>query len=174
MKETVSYLYNSPCICLWTIFNEGWGQFDSKDNEILLRKMDNTRFIDNTSGWFDQKDSSLNSVHIYFKKLKIKFDDRPTLLSEFGGYSYKIDSHSYNLSKTYGYKKFTSKESFENAFYNLYINEVVPLLKKGLCASIYTQVSDVEDETNGLLTYDRKILKVDKEKCLEIAKKLHY
>ena len=174
MKETVSYLYNSPCICLWTIFNEGWGQFDSKDNEILLRKMDNTRFIDNTSGWFDQKDSSLNSVHIYFKKLKIKFDDRPTLLSEFGGYSYKIDSHSYNLSKTYGYKKFTSKDSFENEFYNLYINEVVPLLKKGLCASIYTQVSDVEDETNGLLTYDRKILKVDKEKCLEIAKKLHY
>ena len=72
------------------------------------------------------------------------------------------------------YKKFTSKESFENAFYNLYINEVVPLLKKGLCASIYTQVSDVEDETNGLLTYDRKILKVDKEKCHEIAEKLHY
>ena len=122
----------------------------------------------------DINDSSLNSVHIYFKKLKIKLDDRPTLLSAFGGYSYKIDSHSYNLSKTYGYKKFTSKESFENAFYNLYINEVVPLLKKGLCASIYTQVSDVEDETNGLLTYDRKILKVDKEKCLEIAKKLHY
>lgn len=174
MEETISHLYNCPCICLWTIFNEGWGQFNSKENENLLRSIDNTRFIDSTSGWFDQGDSSLNSQHIYFKKIKIKYDKRPAILSEFGGYSYKINEHSFSLDKTYGYKKFKDKKEYDKAFYNLYINEVIPELKNGLCASIYTQVSDVEEETNGLLTYDRKVLKVDKEKCLEIAKKLHY
>ena len=78
----------------------------------------------------------------------------------------------FNDEKTYGYKKFENREEYENAVINLYNDEIVPNIQKGLCGAIYTQVSDVEDETNGVLTYDRHEIKLNKEKMLEIAEKL--
>lgn len=174
MIDTVLELYNHPSIFMWTIFNEGWGQFNSSYLSEKLMQIDDTRFIDSTSGWFDNKKSQICSKHIYFKKLSIKNDNRPIIISEFGGYSYKIISNSFNIKKTYGYKKFSNKKNYELTLKSLYLDQVVPLIKKGLCGVIYTQLSDVEDETNGLLTYDRKILKVDQELLLEIASKLHY
>ena len=174
MKETINLLYNSPCICLWTIFNESWGQFESKRINDILLTLDTSRFIDATSGWYDNG-NSLNSKHIYFfKKFKIKYDGRPSYLSEFGGYEYSIKEHRYNLDKVFGYRHFKSSEDLQKGITELYKDNIIPLKDKGLSASIYTQVSDVEDETNGLLTYDRKVIKVNKEEMNKIAKKLTY
>ena len=109
------------------------------------------------------------------KKLRMKNrPSRPLVLSEFGGYCWKEMEHSFNLDNTYSYKNFKSIEDFENAFIALYDKQVIPhIKKKGLCALVYTQVSDVEDETNGLLTYDRQVLKVDKEKVKAMSERLY-
>lgn len=172
-EATLSLLYNHPCVCYYTVFNEGWGQFDADENYSRLKSLDHTRIFDATSGWFHEKESDVQSEHIYFKKLDLKSSpEKPLVLSEFGGYSYKVEGHSFNLDKTYGYRFFTDKERFADALESLYINEVIPMIERGLCATVYTQVSDVEDETNGLYTYDRQILKVDECKMTKIAEKL--
>lgn len=172
MEKTVAALSNHPCICYWTIFNEGWGQFESGKMYKKLKALDSTRFIDTASGWFKGADSDVVSEHVYFKSFKFKPSKKPTVLSEFGGYSFRVEGHIFNLTKSYGYGSFKTKEEFENAFVSLYENEVIPAAERGLSASIYTQVSDVEDETNGLVTYDRKALKVTAERLLPIAEKL--
>ncbi len=172
MFSTVNQLYNHPSIVCWTIFNEGWGQFCADEMYNLLKSLDSTRFIDSASGWFKSPANDFESLHIYFKKLKIKPNRKPIIISEFGGYSYKILEHSFNKHKTYGYKKFVTREDFVKAFCSLYENQVLPLIEKGLCAAIYTQVSDVEDETNGILTYDRKVLKIKPEEFKPISDKL--
>ena len=159
MENTVRLLSNHPSICLWTIFNEGWGQFCADEAYERLKDLDDSRFIDSTSGWFHQKKSDVDSLHIYFKKLHLGKEDKPQLLSEFGGYSYKIPEHSFNRKKTYGYKKHKDQGEYVSNLLALY-EEVYQLAKEGLSGAIYTQVSDVEDETNGLLTFDRKILKI--------------
>ncbi|MBQ6679465.1 MAG: glycoside hydrolase family 2 [Lachnospiraceae bacterium] len=162
MEETVFALRNHPSILYWTIFNEGWGQFDADEAYRKLRALDKSRLIDATSGWFRQEKSDVESEHIYFKKLKLgKKSGRPQVLSEFGGFVYKIPEHSFNLDKTYGYKLFATREEFAADFRRIYLEEVIPLAKQGLSAAIYTQLSDVEDETNGLLTYDRRVQKLE-------------
>jgi hypothetical protein len=172
-KETISLLYNHPCVCYYTIFNEGWGQFDAKNIYTTIKELDKTRVWDATSGWFQTGESDVLSEHVYFKPLNLKNDGRPLVLSEFGGYSLKIENHSFNTNSTYGYKFFTDSDKFKNALKELYFNQVVPQIKNhNLNATVLTQVSDVEDETNGLLTYDRQILKVDKTEMREIAKEL--
>ena len=171
--DTVNYLYNHPSIVYYTIFNEGWGQFDADEQYSRLKALDPSRVWDATSGWFIEKMSDVVSEHIYFKKLDLKNDpEKPLVLSEFGGYSYKVENHSFNLDKTYGYSFFTDRDKFCDALEALYLNEVIPMIDRGLSAAVYTQVSDVEDETNGLLTYDRQVLKVDPDKMTVISKKL--
>lgn len=174
MEATVSSLYNHPSICYWTIFNEGWGQFCSSEMYNRLKAIDSSRFIDSASGWFMGGVTDVDSQHIYFKKLKLKIKDKPLVLSEFGGYSFKPENHVFNREKTYGYGKFKTREEFVAAICNLYNNEVLPLVKAGLSAAVYTQVSDVEDETNGLLSFDRKVLKLLPEEFLNISKQLTF
>ena len=173
MQKTVAQLKNHPCVCYWTIFNEGWGQFCADQMYDKLKALDDTRFIDTTSGWFWQSETDVKSEHVYFKPYKFVPADKPTVLSEFGGYSYRPEGHVYNLKKAYGYRFFEDREKFEKALLELYENEVIPAAKKGLSASVYTQVSDVEDETNGLLSYDREVLKVETEKMRALAEKLY-
>ena len=172
MKATVMLLRNHPCICLWTVFNEGWGQFCADDAYRMLKSLDDTRFVDSTSGWFAQKESDVESLHIYFRKLQTGRRNRPQFLSEFGGWSLKIPEHSFNLEQTYGYKKYTDRETFVRDLKALYLEQVLPLIPQGLCAAVYTQVSDVEDETNGLLTFDRKAAKVTPEEFRAVSGKL--
>ena len=173
MFKTVKLLKNHPSVCYWTIFNEGWGQFCGSEMYKKLKAVDPSRIIDTASGWFSGVKSDVVSEHVYFKPFKFKPSDRlPTVLSEFGGYSYRPKEHIFNLKKAYGYRFFENREDFERELINLYENEIVPAAKNGLSGAIYTQVSDVEDETNGLLSYDRKVLKVDREKMLQIAEKL--
>ena len=169
MEATVKQLRNHPCICCWTIFNEGWGQFDADGTYEKLRALDDTRFIDTTSGWFRRKKTDLDSRHVYFRKVNLEAGEKPLFLSEFGGYSYKVAGHSFNPDETYGYGKFTDREEFVRAFTSLYMDQVVPCVRKGLCAAVYTQVSDVEDETNGLVTYDREVEKLTRAEMLPIA-----
>jgi hypothetical protein len=95
------------------------------------------------------------------------------VLSEFGGYSYKPEGHVFNPVNTYGYRFFGEQADFENALIKLYEEEIIPAVAKGLCGAVYTQVSDVEDETNGLLSYDRKVLKVDPDRMRVIADAIH-
>ena len=169
MESTVNQLKNHPCICYWTIFNEGWGQFDSDNVCDRFRKLDSTRFIDSTSGWFRRSNTDVDSRHVYFKPIKLAGKDKPLVLSEFGGYSYKPEGHVFNVEQTYGYGKFENQQDFAAAVEKLYLEQVLPAYRKGLCAAIYTQVSDVEDETNGLLSYDRKISKLDAARMTALA-----
>ncbi|MBR5356290.1 MAG: glycoside hydrolase family 2, partial [Lachnospiraceae bacterium] len=172
MEETLAHLYNFPSIVYYTIFNEGWGQFDSDIMYNIVKAMDRTRIIDSTSGWFWQEESDVDSLHVYFKPVKIKPSDRPIIVSEFGGFSYKEEGHIFNTKKSYGYGGEKTKEALTKRIENLYLNEIVPAIKDGLCGTIYTQITDVEDEINGFYTYDRKLCKVDKDVMKEIAKKL--
>ena len=169
MEATVNQLKNHPSICYWTIFNEAWGQFDSDKVYEQFRKLDDTRFIDSTSGWFRQKKSDVDSRHVYFRKVNLKAGDKPLVLSEFGGKTYKTEGHIFNPEKSYGYGGCETLDALNEALVKLYTEEIVPCVKQGLCAAIYTQVSDVEDEINGLVTYDRKVEKIDPAKMLPVA-----
>lgn len=173
-EETLAQLYNCPCIGIWVPFNEGWGQFDSAKVTEFIRSKDNTRIIDSVSGWHDQGEgkTELKSLHTYYTKLKVPKDTRPVVLSEFGGYSMKVDGHVFDESKEFGYKKFKTQEELVSALQTLYEKKLLPLIAKGLCGAIYTQVSDVEEEINGLVTYDREVIKIPVEKMREINQKL--
>ncbi|MBO5040771.1 MAG: glycoside hydrolase family 2 [Clostridia bacterium] len=172
LDETVALLKNHVSICLWTIFNEGWGQFDGDSAYRRLKKLDPTRFIDTASGWFRCKETDLDSRHIYFRKVKLKPKDKPMFLSEFGGYSYRVEDHVFNPDKAYGYGKCDSREEFVSALRRLYEEEIIPLVGNGLCAAVYTQLTDIEDEINGLITYDRAVMKVTPEEFSDIGEKL--
>ena len=173
MEGTVRLLGSYPCICLWTIFNEGWGQFDSKAVCKRLLELDDTRFVDAVSGWFRQRSDLLDSRHVYFRKVQLRADGKkPLILSEFGGKTYQAEGHMFNPDKSYGYGGYRSAEELNQAVRGLYIQEVLPCVERGLCAAIYTQLSDVEDEVNGLVTYDRKIEKMQPELLRPIARQL--
>ena len=174
VDETLAQLYNCTCIAVWVPFNEGWGQFDSAKWTAYVREKDATRIIDSVSGWHDQGvgQTDLKSLHIYYTKLKVPKDTRPVVLSEFGGYSWKIDGHVYAEDKEFGYKKFRSRADLVAALKKLYLEKLKPLIAKGLCGCIYTQVSDVEEEINGFVTYDRKVVKVPPVEMAKINKEI--
>ena len=172
--EMINQLYNCVSIAMWVPFNEGWGQFDAKQIAALTKDLDGTRTVDHASGWHDQGGGDIKSMHIYFKKVKMPKDrKRAVCLTEFGGYSFKVDKHSANLDKIYGYTNYTTLKALNNAIKELYERDVIANLSKGLCATVYTQLTDVEDEVNGLLTYDRKGLKVDVNMIKTVNSKLN-
>ncbi len=157
--ETVAALKNAVSICTWVPFNEGWGQFDAKKAYEWVKEVDPTRTVDSVSGWHDQGDDSSDffSIHNYFTRLRVPKSKRAVILSEFGGYSMCVAEDGF------GYRKYESKEQLAAALTKLYEKRVAPLVKKGLSGAIYTQLSDVETEINGLITYDRTTEKVDRE-----------
>ncbi|MBQ7903698.1 MAG: glycoside hydrolase family 2, partial [Oscillospiraceae bacterium] len=163
-------LYNHPSVVYYTIFNEGWGQYDADRIYAEMKSYDPSRVWDATSGWFIEKDSDVDSHHIYFRRIKLKArPDRPLVLSEFGGFSYKVNGHSFNLDEEYGYKKFKSARELTKGLCDMYYNDIVPCIAKGLNAAVLTQVSDVEDETNGIATYDRQVIKTEEKAMQEMA-----
>lgn len=159
-KGTVEHLYNVPSISTWVPFNEAWGQFDAARVAEDVKSQDPTRTVDHASGWFDQKAGDFNSVHNYFRKLKVEKDEkRAFVISEYGGYACHISGHS-SVERIFGYKKFDTLGDLSNAYHELYEGQVLPLVEKGLSGVVYTQLSDVEEEVNGLVTYDRKVVKI--------------
>ena len=168
MYKSADHLYNVPSIVYYTVFNEGWGQFNADEMYQKLKGYDPTRIIDATSGWFRRHESDVDSRHIYFRALTPKkLDGRPLVISEFGGYAHGVDGHRYS-EKVYGYRVFDTQAEYEDAVCKLYETEVRDLVEDGASAFVYTQVSDVEDEINGLVTYDRQIVKVDVERLKQI------
>ncbi|MBQ7369364.1 MAG: glycoside hydrolase family 2 [Clostridia bacterium] len=162
VDETLQALKNCTCIGCWVPFNEGWGQFDSEMVTKKVLEFDNSRIVDSVSGWHDQGvgKTLLKSLHTYYTPLKVPKNTRPVVLSEFGGYSLKTHGHVFSAEKEFGYKVFKTQDSFVSAMEKLYLKKLKPLIQKGLCACVYTQVSDVEEEINGLVTFDRKVVKM--------------
>ncbi len=172
-EAMINLLYNVVSLSVWVPFNEGWGQFDANKAAHFYRKLDPTRLIDHASGFHDQKGMDMNSFHIYFTPFRFpkafKGDDRPVVLSEYGGYSLRIKGHMYNTRKFFGYRKYYDSEKYARALERLFKNKVIPSIKKrGLSATVYTEVSDVEDECNGLMTYDRRVIKIDIDRMRRI------
>lgn len=160
MKETIRLLGNHPSIAAWVIFNEGWGQFQTEDMTRIVRRLDPNRLIDQASGWFDQGGGDFSSLHNYFFKLFIRPErERASVLSEFGGYSYREPSHCAK-EKLYGYGICKNKKDLEKRFLERW-SGVRNLIPQGLSASIYTQWTDVEEEVNGVFTYDREVRKIE-------------
>lgn len=173
--ETIDNLYNFPSIGCWVPFNEAWGQFDAKRIGREVKAYDPTRIVDHASGWHDQGGPELNSEHRYIVPVTLRKDSsRPFVLSEFGGYSRKIDGHMWNPSKSFGYIMFRNKKSLTNAYRRLFEHQIIPKISKGLSATVYTQVSDVEFEVNGIFTYDRELLKIDEDTIKKINSKMKY
>ena len=161
MRETVRVLKGHPSIATWVIFNEGWGQFQTEDMTGLLREVDPDRLIDQASGWFDQGGGDFSSLHNYFFGLFIRPETtRASVLSEYGGYSYPVDGHT-ACEKQYGYGACKSKEGL-NKRCTERADKMRELIPEGLCAGVYTQWSDIEEEVNGVYTYDREIRKIDR------------
>ena len=173
MYGTMEHLYSFPSVLYYTIFNEGWGQFAADKMFKKAKEFDPTRIFDATSGWFYRTKSDVDSRHVYFKKVKLgRVTKRPIVISEFGGYSHRVNGHLFGENE-YGYGGFETMEDYEKALHRLYGEEIKPLISGGICALVYTQVSDVEDETNGILTYDRRVLKVDKDKTKKLMDTLY-
>ena len=169
-RDTIAHLHNHPCVIGYTIFNEGWGQFDGDRVYRELKAIDPTRFYDTASGWFIPKETDVDSKHVYFRNKRLKPGKRPMFLSECGGYARKIEGHLWNPAGEYGYGKTDTEAQLTSAIGKMYAEMVNPAIPEGLCGVVYTQLSDVEDEINGLYTYDRQVCKVDAGKMRGILR----
>ncbi|MCR4791003.1 MAG: hypothetical protein K5839_07995 [Treponemataceae bacterium] len=166
--NTISHLYNHPCIVYWTIFNEGWGQFATNDLFKIVKNADSSRIIDSASGWFKGAASDVESDHIYFKSIPLdkrleecRKINKPLVISECGGFSLKVQDHNSNTGLAYGYGSCSDINSLTEKIKEMYEIMINPYMDKGLCGCVYTQLSDVENEINGLYTYDRSVRKVN-------------
>ena len=167
-EATVVHLHNHPCIIAYTIFNEGWGQFEPERMYHLLRGIDPTRFYDVCSGWFEPRETDVDSLHVYFRNKRLHPGKRPMFLSECGGYARAIPGHLWKPDAKYGYGKTDTARQLTDAIALMYKEMVLPAIPEGLCGVVYTQVSDVEEEINGLYTYDRQVCKVVPEEMQRI------
>ncbi len=156
--DIINQLYNVPSIGQWCLFNEGWGQFDAKACHEYAKDLDDTRPMDAASGWFHEDCGDVFSEHIYFHDLKVKPTNRPYVISEYGGYSLKVDGHV-KRDAIYGYKNFDQLNDLQNAF-DVLMEKIKSLEDEGLSGAVFTQATDIEDELNGLITYDRKVQKL--------------
>ena len=160
LEATVEALRGHPCIGCWVPFNEGWGQFDAAQAVGTLRALDPDRLVDEASGWYDQGGGDVDSRHNYFYPLHLRPGRRTVALSEYGGIAWPMPGHE-PPRRTYGYGTAKSRAELTGRYRKLQLETVLPQLRNGLSALVYTQVSDVEDEVNGLFTYDRTAIKPD-------------
>jgi hypothetical protein len=171
LREMINTLYNCPCIALWTIFDEAQGQFDARRVYNRIRTMDSSRLIDHAGGWQDQCIGDVKSCHIGLKKFSYAPDDynRATVISRFGGLGHRIDGHSFS-EKDCSARHIDSANSFRFDMDALYREQIDPAKQSGLSAAVYEQLTDVEEELNGLITYDRRVVKLSPTIIKEIVK----
>lgn len=164
LDQTVELLRSTTSVAAWVPFNEGWGQFDAAAATARIKAIDPTRPVDHASGWHDQGAGDMASRHVYFRPIRpSRADlegDRVAVVSEYGGYSHRVRGHTW-AEKEFGYRKYADRSSFERAFLRLQHHEIGRAVDRGLGGFVYTQLADVEQESNGLMTYDRRVLKVD-------------
>jgi beta-galactosidase/beta-glucuronidase len=165
VRRTVALLHNSPCVVAWVPFNEGWGQFDANEIAAEVKALDPTRPVNHVSGWIDQGGGDVKSFHSYLRpfrlpsRLRRRREKRIYALTEYGGYSLRVEGHDWS-TREFGYRHFDTGEALAAGFLGLHRDQIEPALDAGLAATAYTQLSDVEDELNGLLTWDREVLKI--------------
>ena len=170
--EIIKRTANHPSVMYYTIFNEGWGQYGADRCYRLLKPLAPELLFDSASGWFWEKDSDVVSHHVYFKRIRLKPQKKPLVLSEYGGYSLRVEGHVYNLKGNYGYGSCKDGKKLTERLVSVFEEELLPAVENGLCAAVLTQLSDVEDETNGLLSYDRRACKPDCDALRQASEKL--
>lgn len=173
--EMMNHLHNSPSVLIWCPFNEAWGQYDAARICALVKGHDPSRLVDHASGWYDQWVGDFNSRHRYTSGLRPprKGDERVYFISEYGGYNLKAPGNMWNEKKKFGYKSYKDKDALQKAYTNLIQEQIIPLLKEGLGAAVYTQFSDVEIESNGYYSYDRKVLKFDEQLVYDLNQEVY-
>ena len=173
-KAVMDALRNHPSIVMWVPFNEGWGQYDTARVTDLTKQYDPTRLVNSASGWTDRGTGDVNDVHVYpGPGAPTAEEKRAIVLGEFGGLGLPLEGHTWLDKGNWGYRSYTSKESLTEAYVGLLARLHRLIGEPGLSAAVYTQTTDVEIEVNGLLTYDREVLKMDEKAIVDAAKKLH-
>lgn len=171
LQDLVLTLDNHPSIIMWVPFNEGWGQYDTERIVKMVERLDPTRLINNASGWSDHGVGHVHDIHNYPNPVAPPAEEkRAIVLGEFGGLGLPVPGHTWQQDKNWGYENMAGAESLLEK-YEAFYHEVHRLVKeKGLSAVVYTQTTDVEIETNGLLSYDREVDKMG----VENIRKAHF
>jgi beta-galactosidase/beta-glucuronidase len=181
VRQTVALLQSSPSVAAWVSFNEGWGQFDANEIAEEVKALDPTRPVNHVSGWIDQGGGDIKSFHSYLRRFRLpgkwrrrllrRTEKRVYALTEYGGYSLTVPGHDWS-TREFGYRHFETAEELAAGFVALHREQIEPAVRAGLSATVYTQLSDVEDELNGLLTWDREVLKIPAEVVRETLGRL--
>ena len=167
-KEIIDELYSYPCICTWVPFNEAWGQFKTPEISTWTKAYDPTRIVNPASGGNHYKCGDILDLHNYpAPELYLYDPDRITVLGEYGGIGLVLKDHLWEPERNWGYVKFNSEKDVTDE-YEKYIRILQDLIPKGFSAAVYTQTTDVEIEVNGLMTYDRKVIKIDQERIRKL------
>jgi hypothetical protein len=164
-KEIIGNFEFFPCIVVWVPFNEGWGQFDTGRIADLTKQLDPTRLVNVASGGDSSGCSDLVDVHNYpGPGMHSVEDKRASVLGEYGGFGFYVKDHSWNDGgQTWQYARVGSAEELFDKYSELN-QALLPLIGQGLCAAVYTQASDIEGEINGLMSYDREVIKIPVDK----------
>ncbi|MHC4755733.1 MAG: glycoside hydrolase family 2 protein [Planctomycetota bacterium] len=172
LRNLVEGRGNHPSIIMWVAFNEGWGQYDTARIVNLIKGWDRSRLVNNASGWADRGVGDVHDVHKYPGPIAPPNSlNRAAVLGEFGGLGLPIKGHTWQDEANWGYRKYESSEELTKQ-YLILIDKLEPLVQGGLAAAVYTQTTDVEIEVNGLMTYDREMIKMDADKIKAANKKL--
>jgi hypothetical protein len=170
LQKMVEQHFNHPSIIVWVPFNEGWGQFKTGEIVDFIREIDTTRLVNPTSGWADRGVGDIHDIHAYpGPAMPDPEENRAIVLGEFGGLGLPLEEHTWQEKDNWGYRNYNNQQELLEAYEKL-IAELMPMVGKGLSAAVYTQTTDVEIEVNGLMTYDRAVIKMDPEKLYRINK----
>jgi len=174
LTRMIDAFRNHPSIVMWVPFNEGWGQYDTPRIVDLVRKLDPTRLVNNASGWTDRRVGDVMDIHDYPGPRAPRLEDkRAGVLGEFGGLGLPLPGHTWQAERNWGYRSYTTQDELTDAYIAL-IRKLHPLTgAPGLAAAVYTQTTDVEIEVNGLMTYDREIIKMDAARITAVNQTLY-
>lgn len=172
-REIIADFGNHPCIVMWVPFNEGWGQFDTAGIVEYTRKLDPSRLVNSASGWTDRHVGDVHDIHVYPGPGMAPLSaSRASVLGEYGGLGLPIEGHTWQAKDNWGYRSFTNQADLQKAYLGL-TSSLRPLIGQGLAAAVYTQTTDVEIEVNGLMTYDRQVLKFDADTLARAHRRLY-
>jgi hypothetical protein len=172
LRRVIDTLRNHPSIVMWVPFNEGWGQYDTVRIVDLVKEHDPSRLVNQASGWADRGVGDVMDIHRYPGPAAPEPEpNRAIVLGEFGGLGLPLKGHLWKEEGAWGYRGYKTQEELTQAYLALMTN-LRPLVGKGLSAAVYTQTSDCEIEVNGLMTYDRDVVKMDTERLAEAHRRL--
>jgi beta-galactosidase/beta-glucuronidase len=168
LRAEIEHLQSYPCIVAWVPFNEGWGQHDTNDILRLVKQLDPSRLVDGPSGWEDRGYGDMRDMHKYpGPDMYPPIEGRASVLGEFGGLGLPVEGHLWGSKRNWGYRTYTDQAGLNSAYQEV-LDKLGALIADGLSAAVYTQTTDVEGEVNGLMTYDRKVVKYDVERLAAI------